>query len=92
MQSLLESLYNGDLISQEQLVPKDPIYRLKGSKLSEKKETWRKKLPNDEFIELEALLDLQQQIQGMELTTSFMYGFKLGAAMIIEVYLGHETR
>lgn len=89
MLSLLESLYYGDLIPQEQLVPKDPSYRRKGRELSEKKEAWKKKLSNDEFAELEALLDLQQQIQGMELTTTFMYGFKLGAAMIIEIHLEH---
>ncbi|MNZ90190.1 hypothetical protein D3C78_1091440 [compost metagenome] len=72
------------------MVPKDPQYRQMGRELSEKKEAWRKKLSRDEFAELEVLLDLQQ-IQGMELTTTFAYGFKLGAAMIIEIHLEHGT-
>ncbi|MNW46451.1 hypothetical protein D3C74_237460 [compost metagenome] len=89
MQSLLESLYYGHLIPEEHLVPRDPKYRRKGRELSEKKEAWRKKLSNDEFAEFEALLDLQHQIQDMEITAAFTYGFKLGAAMIIEVHLEH---
>lgn len=86
MQSFLESLFYNDLIPQEHLVPKDPRYRRKGRELSEKKEAWRKKLSSEEFAELEALLDLQQQLLGMEITAAFTYGFKLGAAMIIEVH------
>lgn len=91
MHSLLESLYYGRLIPEEHLVPKDPRYREMSRELSDKKEAWKKKLSSEEFAELEALLDLQQQIQGMELTTAFTYGFKLGAAMIIEVHLEHTT-
>ncbi|WP_019638936.1 DUF6809 family protein [Paenibacillus fonticola] len=89
MQSLLESLYYGHLIPEEQLVPKIPLYRKKGRELSEKIEAWKKKLSSDEFAELEALLDLQQQIQSMEMTAAFTYGFKLGAVMIIEIHLDH---
>lgn len=91
MQSLLESLYYGHLIPEEQLVPKDPMYRKKGRELSEKIETWKYKLSNDDFAELEALLDLQQQIQSMEMTAAFTYGFKLGAVMIIEIHLDHRV-
>lgn len=91
MLSFLESLYCGDLIPQKHLVPKDPSYRQKGRELSEKKEAWREKLSSDEFAELEMLLDLQNQMQGMELTTTFTYGFKLGAAMIIEIHQKHGT-
>ncbi|MNN20866.1 hypothetical protein D3C81_1341680 [compost metagenome] len=91
MRSLLESLYYGHLIPEEHLVPKDPKYRLKGRELSEKKEAWKEKLSNDEFAELEALLDLQHQIQDMENMAAFTYGFKLGAAMIIEIHLEHAN-
>lgn len=91
MQFLLESLFYGHLIPEEQMVPKDPRYRRRGRKLSEKMEVWKKKLSSDEFAELEALMDLQQQIQGMEISAAFTYGFKLGAAMMIEVHSGYET-
>lgn len=91
MQSLLESLYYNDLIPQEQLVPRAPRYRRKGRELSEKKEAWKKKLSSDELAEFEALLDLQQQLLGMEITAAFTYGFKLGAAMIIEIHLEQRT-
>lgn len=91
MQSLLESLYYGHLIPEEQLVPKDPLYRKKGRELSEKMEAWKKKLSSSEFAELEALLDLQQQIQSMEMMAAFTYGFKVGAVMIIEIHLEHRV-
>ncbi|WHX49393.1 hypothetical protein QNH46_01485 [Paenibacillus woosongensis] len=71
------------------MVSKDPLYRKKGRELSEKIEVWKKKLSSDEFAELEALLDLEQQIQSMEVTAAFAYGFKLGAVMIIEIHLDH---
>lgn len=88
MQSLLESLYYGDLIPEEQMVPKDPKYRRRGRELSEKMEAWNKKLSSDEFAELEALMDLQQQIQSMEIAAAFTCGFKLGAGIMIEIHPG----
>lgn len=91
MHSLLKSLYYGHLIPEEHLVPKDPKYRRKCRELSDKKESWKKKLSDDEFGELESLLDLQQQVQDMQTTAAFTYGFRLGAAMIIEIHLEHAN-
>ncbi|WP_442950224.1 DUF6809 family protein [Paenibacillus sp. FSL P4-0081] len=38
-----------------------------------------------EFEELESLLELYSQIQGLEMTAAFVSGFKAGTAMMIEV-------
>lgn len=83
---LLESLYYGHLIPEEQMVPRDPQYRQLGRELSEVMTAWKEKLSSEEFADLEGLIDLQQKIQGMEMAAAFTYGFKLGTALMIEVY------
>lgn len=88
MPPLIESLYYGRLIPEEQVVPKDPEYRQRSRELSKVIEAWKKKMSAEEFAELEKLLDLQQEIQGMEMAAAFTYGFRLGAVMIIEVHFG----
>ncbi|WP_227011649.1 DUF6809 family protein [Paenibacillus lutimineralis] len=92
MPPLIESLYHGCLIPEEQVVPKDPQYRECSKKLSEAMEVWKKRMSAEEFSKLEELLDLQQEIQGMEMASAFTYGFKLGALMIIEVHFGDEPK
>lgn len=86
MPSFLESLYYGQLIPAEKAVSTDPQYRQLSRQLSESMEVWKKKLSDDDFHELEELLDLYRQVQGLEMAASFTDGFKLGATMIIEVY------
>ncbi|MFK4165648.1 DUF6809 family protein [Paenibacillus lautus] len=86
MPSFLESLYYGQLNPAEKAVSNDPQYRQVSRQLSESMEVWKKKLSDDDFHELEELLDLYRQVQGLEMAASFTDGFKLGASMIIEVY------
>lgn len=89
MPTLLESLYYGHLAPEGQVVPRDPEYRRMCGEMSEAMEAWKEKLSGEEFTKLEALIDLQQEIQGLELTATFTYGFKLGAALMIEVHSGY---
>lgn len=91
MLSLLESLYYGHLKPEEQAVPKDPEYRQCRRDLSEAMEAWKKKLSAEEFAELEAFTNLQYKIQGMEMMAAFRYGFRLGAAMLIEIHFGESV-
>ncbi|ANA80438.1 hypothetical protein C7121_04680 [Paenibacillus glucanolyticus] len=86
MPSFLESLYYGQLNPAEKAVSTDPQYRQLSRQLSESMEVWMKKLSDDDFHELEELLDLCRQVQGLEMAASFADGFRLGARMIIEVY------
>jgi hypothetical protein len=87
MPSFLESLYYGHLIPEQQLIPKDPQYRQLSRELSEATMAWKEKLSSEEFAELEALIDMQQQIQGMEMAAAFAQGFRLGVGLMIEVLL-----
>ncbi|MEF2968614.1 hypothetical protein V3851_22595 [Paenibacillus sp. M1] len=86
MPTFLESLYYGKLIPHETTIPQDPQYRQLSKQISESMDSWKRKLTEEDFTELEALLDLYQQVQGMELAASFSQGFRLGAAMVFEVY------
>lgn len=86
MPTFLESLYYGKLIPSETIVPQDPQYRQLTRQISDSMISWKRKLSEEDFRELEALLDLYQQVQGIELADSFSKGFRLGAAMVFEVY------
>ena len=86
MSSFLESLYYGQLNPVEKVASNDPQYGQLSRQLSESMDGWKKRLSEDEFRELEDLLDLYRQVQGLEMAASFTDGFRLGAAMIIEVY------
>lgn len=86
MPSFLESLYYGQLNPVEKVASNDPQYGQFSRQISESMDSWKKRLSEDEFRELEDLLDLYRQVHGMEMAASFTDGFRLGAMMIIEVY------
>lgn len=85
MPNILELLYHGTLFPNEDLVSKDPDYRPLNRQITNSLEAWRRRLSSDEFAELEALLDLYSQVQGMDMTAAFISGFKTGTTMMIEV-------
>ena len=51
---------------------------------------WKKKLSNDDYEMLESLLDLRYESCLMEASASFVYGFKLGGLIMLEVLTGKE--
>lgn len=87
MPNFLESLYYGRLIPNEANIPQGPQYHQLSRQVSDSMNCWREKLSTDEFRELEELIDLYQQLQSIELETSFSQGFRLGARMVVEVYV-----
>ncbi|MFB5674858.1 DUF6809 family protein [Paenibacillus terreus] len=91
MQSVLESLYYGDLVPHEQSISHSPEHKLLNEQITASLNSWKKKLSEDDFNELEALTDLYHQIQGIDISSSFTNGFKLGAAMMIEVVSGMSS-
>ncbi|WP_379145873.1 DUF6809 family protein [Paenibacillus sp. sgz500992] len=85
MPSILESLYHGSLFPNEHVIPKDSNYRPLNKQIIESIETWKSKLSEGDFEELESLLELYSQVQGMDMTAVFVCGLKTGAAMMIEI-------
>ncbi len=85
MKTLLEELYNGNVFPNELIVPRDPEYTRLNAKISEAIETWREKLSADDFKRLDSLIDLVGESGYLVETDTFIYGFRLGAGIMLEV-------
>lgn len=85
MQSILEMLYHGVLVPNEESICRDPEYRLLSQKIITSLENWKSRLSEQEYEDLEALEDLFHQTQSMDMAASFTYGFRIGAALMVEV-------
>lgn len=90
MKSILEELYDGNIYPDELIISKDPEYRPLNKRISDMLAMWKNKLSEDDYNQLENLLDLRSQSGSMEASESFMYGFKLGALIMMEVLTGKE--
>lgn len=88
MKSILEELFDGNVNPVELIIPKNPEYRPLNRKISDAILMWRDKLSENDFQELEELLDLRSQADSMYAEASFMYGFKLASWIMIEVMTG----
>lgn len=90
MESILEELYNGNIRPFEVILSRNPEYRPLNQKISEMTENWRKRLNKEEFKELEELMDMRSEVNDMHTTAAFIHGFKLGAAVLVEVMDGRD--
>ncbi len=68
----------------------DPQYRPLNQKIASEMKAWQSKLSEADYERLEALMDLRCQSGAMEISASFVHGFKLGALIMIEVMNGRE--
>jgi hypothetical protein len=90
MKSILKALYGGSILPVEMNAPEGPEYRQINQKLDELKEGWQKKLGEEDGKLLDTILDLCHVADSLEVTASFEYGFRLGAALMVEVLAGRE--
>jgi len=90
MKSILEKLYGGSIYPDEIIIPRNPDYISINQNISNTKDMWRNKLSEDDYKDFEELFDLQFQVNSMNSEASFMYGFKLGTLIMIEVMTGKE--
>ncbi|MFT9078651.1 DUF6809 family protein [Ethanoligenens sp.] len=86
MKSILTELYNGNVYPFERICPTDPAYRSINREISEIKQYLKGKLSDEDKQQLENLENLHCQSTTMELTDTFIYGFRLAALMMIEVH------
>ena len=85
MTSVLKDLYNGELCPVGQIVSKNSAYREIGRRIADEMDAWKKRLTEEEFKQLQNLIDLRVQTIEMDLDALFEHGFKLGASLIMEV-------
>lgn len=88
MKSILNELYNGHIYPAEQIVPQDPDYRPLNRKIGEEKESLKRKLSEEDIRKLSQLEDMYTRSITMEETETFIYGFKLGSLLMIEILTG----
>ena len=88
MRSILKRLYAGEVYPDEQIIPKSYEYCTARKKLSDIMEAWKKKLSVDELPQFESILEMQNEVRDLEVLESFIYGFKLGGLIALEVASG----
>ncbi|MGV2966671.1 DUF6809 family protein [Paenibacillus sp. AGC30] len=84
MKSILEEIYYGNLRPEENIVPKDSEYRSINKEITVNIEKFQKKLSEDDFKQLEELLDMTDQVHSMHSKEAFASGFKIGTLIMIE--------
>lgn len=87
MNSILEQLYFGEIRPEEMIVPKNPEYRSLSHEISNSKEHLKTKLSENDIELLEKTFDLLNRSSSIYSTEVFIYGFKMGAQMITEVFV-----
>ncbi|MEK4112140.1 hypothetical protein ABIC86_000280 [Paenibacillus sp. DS2363] len=86
MKSILEEIYYGNLRPEENIVPKDSEYRSINKEITANIEKFQKKLSEDDFKQLEELLDMIDNINSTNSCEAFVTGFKIGTLITNEVF------
>lgn len=84
--SILKQLYDGDIFPAENILPKDPEYRIlceESAKLAEELE--KNLTPEDKEI-FEKIRNLDMQISHMQSFESFSYGFRLANTLMLDTF------
>jgi hypothetical protein len=85
MKSILEALFEGELSPAGMIIPDTPEYHQVNNEIINLTETWKQKLSEADYQLLDELLELINKSNMMEAAASFSYGFRLCAALLLEV-------
>lgn len=89
--SILKDLFCGDILPSEHIIPIHAKYRENNKKTLDEMDYWQHKLSKEDFTKLESLYDLWSEASAMVEEHSFIYGFRLGSLLIMELLCGNET-
>ena len=90
--SKLDSIFNDGIYPPEEIVPKDPEYRNIHKQINDEEQYFIKKMSADDFKRIEKLEDLFLQSSSIYACESFMYGFRLGALIILEIFSDEKEK
>ena len=90
MKSILQGLYDGEIFPDELIVPKGKPYRSVNNTIETEKEYIKSKLSEGAHKRFEELDVLYRQSSSIEAEASFIYGFRLGTMLMVEVFTGEE--
>ena len=89
--SLLEQLYCGEFFPCENIRPTDPEY-LPSRREAAKEDQWlRKRLGEEDLKHYERLYELSMDENYMNDCASFIYGFRYGALLMLEIMTGQDS-
>lgn len=92
MKNIIEELYYGNLHPEEHIVPSNPEYRPLTRKISALMEEAKQRFSEDDFTTLEEILDLNGESSSMVTSEAFVQGFRMGALVMVEVFLGEGVK
>ncbi|MGB8451783.1 MAG: DUF6809 family protein [Anaerocolumna sp.] len=85
MNSILKKLYYSNLNPDEVLYAKDTEYRKLNDQLIEVMELLKQKVTEEDYKVITNLMEIHTESGALEATNAFVYGFKYGALIMIEV-------
>ena len=85
MYHILEKLSNGNLNLGERGFKQNSAYGEMIHKLADKSDVFLKTLDSDQKLLYEELSDIQYNVQSMSMTDQFIYGFRLGLLIALEI-------
>lgn len=87
---ILEDLYYGSLRPNERMKPNDPELRRINQRIIDSLQMLKERLPEEDFDQVEELLELHSESCSLHSALSFTQGYKIGALMMIEVFGGER--
>lgn len=84
--SILHELFNGRIIPNQTAVSKNPQYTLISDKINVERDFFKSILSDEDFARLENIEGLFADMTTMQDEEVFAFGFRLGAALMIDVF------
>ena len=85
--SKLKSIFNDGIFPFEDIKPSDPEYFKIYEKIGEEIEYFIKRMPHDDVQRFERFENLFSKVESLFHYDCFEYGFKLGAQLMMEVFM-----
>ncbi|WP_256700886.1 DUF6809 family protein [Paenibacillus sp. P46E] len=84
----MEDFYYGRLRPNELVKPSDPEFQKINQKITESLQMLKEQFSEEDFEQVEKLIDLQSDSNSLQSALSFIQGYRMGALMMIEVLNG----
>ncbi len=91
MQSILEEFARGNINPEPRFFKRDSRYGRLIKQLADTEEKLLATLNGEEQMLLEGLVDTQTEVSLLSGVDRFLYGYRLGVLMTIEVFSGKES-
>ena len=92
MNKILEDLYEGRVYPSEQYKPITKYYKHLRKEQQKHYDDFKSKLDDTLAKEFENILDEKCNAISIELSEMFIYGFKIGAKMMMEILQENDTK